>query len=290
MLTCKTIHNKLINPLQFLDEPRLRLLSRANRLICPACKEPLIYRRGTKIPHFAHHAHCLIPYWEPESEAHLAGKAMVWEICQRMGLRSQLERFIPETKQLADIFIEPNIAIEVQMSKISSTEYERRRSLYKEANIKDFWFWGRDIPSPSLPSSLNNRKLVSIQGSSFSFAIYTDRVEIIPEVGQRYFRVVISGVYNGFGGGGAGGIGTYDILASKAIFWKGLPDTKDHHNIQNDILRWVHCIRTLDDFSTNCRKKYGYYKWQWGLHIIRNFGFTTSGRYSNLLTMLNSVL
>ena len=285
MLTCLTVRSKRVNPLKFLDENRLRLLSRNKRLVCPVCRNSVIYRKGSKVPHFAHYytkSHC---YWKPETEIHLLGKEMVYNICIRQGLECELEKAFPEIQQIADVFIKPNIVIEIQTSRVTKEELAQRRTRYQSIGLKDFWFWGEDV------CKSDERVMETIKFTDFLIKVCIDKVIIHPEIGQRYFLVYLSFWYKITGNHYRmlGDIVRYDVLASKVIFWKGIPDTRDHL-IKRDISGLIKHIRSLDKFIQNRRIRYKLYKAEWGLGIISQYNHMLPDKLGTILNQLNMEL
>lgn len=133
------------------DRERLKNLSRRKTILCPRCKSNVVFKAGkVKAPHFAHsNSDCVITNYEPETYAHLKGKQVLYEWLRQRYPSAEVEYevFIPETNQIADVFIEHyegdekglRWAFEFQHSPLSSSNWEARHELYKAVDIQDFW-------------------------------------------------------------------------------------------------------------------------------------------------------
>lgn len=130
--------------------------------ICPQCEEPVGLHWAIptkKIPHFKHKSKKDCNYGFGESEEHNLGKIKLFNYFKDI-FKSKLEivdieYFIPETKQIADIFLQfktgEKWVIEYQRSNIPIQDIQRRRALYRSLNIKDIWIAGENlVPSNDL--------------------------------------------------------------------------------------------------------------------------------------------
>lgn len=147
------IENKEILYAKKSEEAAIRKLYEEKKLKCPCCGGDVIFKCGDKmITHFAHKSNPECPFNEYESEtyAHLKGKQILynWLIDKFKEATVEMEVFIPETGQIADIFVhipqtektpEVSLAFEFQHSSLSEEVWRRRSSLYNEAGIIDFW-------------------------------------------------------------------------------------------------------------------------------------------------------
>lgn len=87
---------------------------------CPACGGQLRLRQGLSVrTHFAHKSlkDCGFSF-ENESPEHLANKASLYQWLKKEA-EVQLEYPLPELKQIADVFINGHLALEVQCSPLS---------------------------------------------------------------------------------------------------------------------------------------------------------------------------
>lgn len=130
--------------------------------VCPQCKEAVRLNWAVptkKIPHFKHKSKKDCNYGFGESEEHNLGKIKLFNYFKDI-FKSKLEivdieYFIPETKQIADIFLQfktgEKWVIEYQRSNIPIQDIQRRRTLYRSLNIKDIWIAGENlVPSNDL--------------------------------------------------------------------------------------------------------------------------------------------
>ncbi|MCI0764793.1 competence protein CoiA family protein [Bacillus sp. TL12] len=135
------------------DEKTTRKLSRAGSLLCPNCKNIVRFNKGNqKRPYFSHvpDTDCVVTNYENETKEHILGKELLFKWLQNKfpNANIELEVYIPETKQIADILLTHSIeetakearwAFEFQHSPLQSREWEERHNLYQSANIHDFW-------------------------------------------------------------------------------------------------------------------------------------------------------
>ena len=116
------------------EESATRKLSREKNLYCPNCQKTVTFKLGkVKRAHFAHNiSECVVTYYEPETESHIKGKEILfnWLRMKYPTAEVQYEVYIPETKQIADVFIKHNDgafkglrwAFEFQHSSLTSTD------------------------------------------------------------------------------------------------------------------------------------------------------------------------
>lgn len=132
-----------------LDEKTLRKWSNEHKLICPVCGEELKYCNGEhKTAYFRHLAGSECEggeYSEKDTEEHNNGKIALynWLNNQNDVVNLKIEKWIPETKQRADIYFEYNnekYAVEFQCTSI--TNMKERTELYKLNNINVIWVLG----------------------------------------------------------------------------------------------------------------------------------------------------
>ncbi|PCS03558.1 hypothetical protein RU85_GL000916 [Lactococcus garvieae] len=112
---------------------------------CPACKTALRLKKGKiKIPHFAHVSLQNCDSWsENESAQHLGLKLSLYQWFKEKE-KVELEKYVPEIKQTADLLVNDKLAIEIQCSPLSLQRLEERTVSYKEMGyIMYFGFKGR---------------------------------------------------------------------------------------------------------------------------------------------------
>lgn len=129
-----------------------------NDFVCPQCKEAVVLHWALptkKIPHFKHRSKKDCSYGMGESEEHNAGKIKLFNYFKDVFASKlttiDIEHFIQESKQIADIFLQfktgEKWVIEYQRSNISIQDIQKRRALYRRLNIKDIWIAGENLLS-----------------------------------------------------------------------------------------------------------------------------------------------
>jgi competence protein CoiA len=156
MLRCLTTEKKSVYSTS-CNEVETRALSRAGGLLCPSCESRVTFKKGAvKIAHFSHRrdAECAFNSYEPETNTHLKGKDIIyrWLKSSFPNAIVELEYFVNETKQIADVFISHQTgnfsgqkwAFEFQHSPLTVDAWRLRHDQYKSAGITDFWFLDTD--------------------------------------------------------------------------------------------------------------------------------------------------
>ncbi|MFF2587986.1 competence protein CoiA [Peribacillus butanolivorans] len=150
MLRCITVDKETLIASN-CEKEFVKKLSSQKQLFCPNCQSTVIFKSGkVKSPHFAHYdSECVITNYEPETASHLKGKQILYEWLKKKFPYADVEYevYIPETNQIADIFVEHTEggmeglrwAFEFQHSPLTPTEWETRHELYKSQGIQDFW-------------------------------------------------------------------------------------------------------------------------------------------------------
>ncbi|AYV67624.1 hypothetical protein C2I06_12515 [Niallia circulans] len=140
------------------EDEATRVLSRNGELLCPNCLKKVRYNNGPiKGAYFSHlpKAECVVTNYEKETKQHLQGKDILykWLISRFPNAKVDLEVYIPETHQIADILVTHTSgklkgsvwAFEFQHSSLSSKDWLDRHNLYRAANIQDFWILDADV-------------------------------------------------------------------------------------------------------------------------------------------------
>lgn len=184
MITC-IVGKKKIDTFSYKSE-QLREWSNRGMLKCPVCNKKVIYNNGEfKIPHFKHEKNCdcYDLFSEGTTEEHIEGIRLLhrWLQEQEGVCNIELEKWISETKQKPDIYFEYNdksYVIEFQCSPIS-TNFLKRRELYRLNNIVDIWILGSDKYDIGFhrtlkqldvkDMTLNRRKVKTIEKELFEF-------------------------------------------------------------------------------------------------------------------------
>lgn len=143
ILTARTEKGKLI----YLINPHSRIelmnLRRRHRFYCPDCGSTVLLKIGDiKIPHFAHKSLSSCGSGEPESSLHLEGKILLHQFFIDKNIPADMETYIPEIRQRADVFVDRKSVIEFQCSPIASSEVSRRSAAYAHQGLHFTWIGG----------------------------------------------------------------------------------------------------------------------------------------------------
>lgn len=161
MLLAKDEKGRLINALE--EEP-----SPGQVLRCPACSGAVRFKKGRVLrPHFAHVAleDCRF-YTENESAEHLGLKAALYGWA-RQDQSVQVEAFLPELQQIADLLVGQDLALEVQCSPLSLDRLEERSRSYRQQGYQVLWLLGRKLWLGESLSSLQKNFLYFSQNMGF---------------------------------------------------------------------------------------------------------------------------
>lgn len=138
MFIARDEKGKLINALE--KEPKKQ------DYYCPACGTSVRLRKGKNVrTHFAHTSikQCDY-YYENESLEHLKNKVVLFNWARKDAL-VEMEYPIQELKQIADILINKQLAIEVQCSPLSSKLLQERSNGYRNSGIQVLWLVGEKL-------------------------------------------------------------------------------------------------------------------------------------------------
>ncbi|WP_455768452.1 competence protein CoiA [Bacillus infantis] len=142
-----------------------------------------------------------------ETESHRLGKVKLFNYLESLlnhkVIKIEIEHYIPETRQIADIFIEfengVQWVVEYQRSNINPEKIQERKKLYQKAGIKDIWVIGENlINSSGLVTYTVKRAAEALIENSFdqpsivSFNPATDIIEIfrgLERVNNRTYTV-----------------------------------------------------------------------------------------------------
>ena len=113
---------------------------------CPACGTSVRLRKGKNVrTHFAHTSIKQCDYhYENESLEHLENKVALFNWTRNNAL-VEMEYPILELKQIADILINKQLAIEVQCSHLSSKLLQERSNGYRDSGIQVLWLLGEKL-------------------------------------------------------------------------------------------------------------------------------------------------
>lgn len=139
MLLAKNEEGILLNAME--NQP-----SHGQQLFCPACSGAVRFKNGRVMrPHFAHISleNCSF-YAENESAEHLNLKAGLYS-WGKQSQEIQVEAFLPEIRQIADLLIDGRIALEVQCSPLSQERLEERTLSYRQHGYQVLWLLGKKL-------------------------------------------------------------------------------------------------------------------------------------------------
>ncbi|MCC5895136.1 MAG: hypothetical protein JJU16_06695 [Alkalibacterium sp.] len=145
---------------------------------CPSCRDRVYLKKGQiKIAHFSHRKNSLCStYSEGESLEHLKGKMELFKQIENLNGAVNLEVFIPEIRQRADILFTHNnarIAVEFQCSPISIEEVCARTRGYHSVGIKVLWIAGSKLAITDHLTALQ-RALVSQDDNNEEYFCHYD--------------------------------------------------------------------------------------------------------------------
>ncbi len=113
---------------------------------CPRCSSPVRYRSGKVMrPHFAHVSRKQCRFFtENESAQHLSLKSELYSWLAGVE-QVELEKYLPEINQQADLLVNKRLALEVQCSSLSTSRLQERTQAYREAGYQVLWLLGKDL-------------------------------------------------------------------------------------------------------------------------------------------------
>ncbi|HEM6405415.1 TPA: competence protein CoiA [Streptococcus suis] len=116
------------------------------RFCCPGCGGLVRYKSGKVLrSHFAHVTLRDCTYFsENESAQHLSLKSSLYKWLQGQE-EVELEAYLPATKQVADLLVNQQLALEVQCSSLSISRLQERTMAYQQAGIAVLWLLGKDL-------------------------------------------------------------------------------------------------------------------------------------------------
>lgn len=144
ILVAKTETQKLVYLTKSYSRQDLLVMRNIHKFTCPDCGNILFLKVGDiKIPHFAHKSlsDC-DSFSEPESPLHLQGKVLLHQFFQDKNFPIELEKYLPEIRQRADLLVNCNTVIEFQCSPISASDVLRRTAAYTQCGLKSTWIFG----------------------------------------------------------------------------------------------------------------------------------------------------
>ncbi|HGK7335504.1 TPA: competence protein CoiA [Streptococcus suis] len=116
------------------------------RYSCPGCGGPVRYKSGKVLrSHFAHVTLRDCHYfYENESAQHLSLKSSLYKWLQGQE-EVELEAYLPAIKQVADLLVNQQLALEVQCSSLPISRLQLRTQAYHEAGFQVLWLLGKGL-------------------------------------------------------------------------------------------------------------------------------------------------
>lgn len=144
ILSAKNNHGRLVHLTHNYSREQLLEMRSSNSFTCPDCGSILYLKIGSiKIPHFAHRSHSdCESYSEPESSLHLQGKILLHDFFTHKHYPVELEKYLPEIRQRADLLVDGTSVIEFQCSSISAHDVLRRTASYSKIGLNATWIFG----------------------------------------------------------------------------------------------------------------------------------------------------
>ncbi|HEM5139215.1 TPA: competence protein CoiA [Streptococcus suis] len=116
------------------------------RYSCPGCGGQVRYKSGKVLrPHFAHVTLRDCTYFsENESAQHLSLKSCLYSWLIKAE-QVELEKCLPSIGQVADLFVNDRLALEVQCSSLPISRLQARTKAYYVAGYQVVWLLGKDL-------------------------------------------------------------------------------------------------------------------------------------------------
>ncbi|HEM6455831.1 TPA: competence protein CoiA [Streptococcus suis] len=113
---------------------------------CPGCGGQVRYKSGKVLrPHFAHVTLRDCTYFsENESAQHLSLKSCLYSWLIKAE-QVELEKCLPSIGQVADLFVNDRLALEVQCSSLPISRLQLRTQAYHEAGLQVLWLLGKGL-------------------------------------------------------------------------------------------------------------------------------------------------
>lgn len=143
ILVAKTAKQNLIYLTEELNRQDLLILRKLHKFYCPDCGSSVLLKIGDiKIPHFAHKSLSVCGSSEQESSMHLQGKILLQQFFITKGVPVEIESYLPDIRQRADVFVARHTVIEYQCSPISASDIVRRSAAYSRHGLEFIWIAG----------------------------------------------------------------------------------------------------------------------------------------------------
>ncbi|WP_099871895.1 competence protein CoiA [Streptococcus suis] len=116
------------------------------RYSCPGCGGLVRYKSGKVLrSHFAHVSLRDCQYFsENESAQHLSLKSEIYSWLVEKE-QVELEKYLPKIGQVADLFVNDSLALEVQCSSLPISRLQERTMAYQQVGIAVLWLLGKNL-------------------------------------------------------------------------------------------------------------------------------------------------
>lgn len=113
---------------------------------CPGCRGVVRYKMGNVLrSHFAHiHLRDCHYFSENESKQHLSLKSKLYSWLSGEE-QVELEKYLPDLRQIADLMVNNRLALEVQCSTLPISRLQERTRAYQQAGYHVRWLLGKDL-------------------------------------------------------------------------------------------------------------------------------------------------
>ena len=172
--------NEVID-LDKLTKPEIMQINRRRDFFCVTCKEPVLFKNGTrKKAHFSH-LNDGLSVSNPESTAHLLVKHTMAKWLRKQGIDVTVERRFSTIDRIADVYFEYKNAkyvLEIQKSSMSDTEFRQRVLDYGSVDVTVLWIFLGELSRKGnifrLPPVMSGRGLHKL----FHFCVKTIKLRI----------------------------------------------------------------------------------------------------------------
>ena len=164
------------------DEHGVQILAhnavKSGRDFCPVCETPVVLKAGSiKVPHFSHHhiLQCSRYLYKRESLLHLKLKHDLYLELNRY-YATAMEYYLESIEQIPDLLIERDLALEIQLSRISPELILSRTEGYYKLGMRVMWLLDqKEIKTEGQYIYLNHFQLSTMTNDN----IYTVNTETL---------------------------------------------------------------------------------------------------------------
>ncbi|WP_171050838.1 competence protein CoiA family protein [Bacillus sp. BHET2] len=165
------LNQKVITTIHYSREELKEFKGKGRSFRCPHCSGEVNLRIGIKnVPHFAHFSDSDCDIYRQESPRHLHSKQLLYERLSFLYNDVQVEHYINELKQIADLYVKTEsqeIAMEIQCSTIPISDLISRTQGYHKRHITPFWI---------LTQEVKHKELLSLSSFQQAFIRYSPQL------------------------------------------------------------------------------------------------------------------